>query len=69
MADQSCLIKIVLIMQNRCSKAYPAKRYFNRTRTNLAHSHKQMAERKYPICSLGVSSDIQKYIEIIVRIN
>ena len=65
MADQSCLLKIVLIMQNRCSKAYPAKRYFNRTRTNLAHSNKQMAERKYPICSLGFHQTSRNISELL----
>ena len=47
MADQSCLVKIVLIMHNKCSKAGIAHNFANRstaeqrTLTNLAHSNQQ----------------------------
>ena len=52
--DQSYLVKIVLIINNKCSQSGIAHVYANRskaeqrTRTNLAHSNKQMAERKHP---------------------
>ena len=55
MAEQSYFVKIVLIMHNKCSQADIAHNYVNRSkaeqrsRINLAHSNKQMAERKYPI--------------------
>ena len=55
MADQSYFAKIILILHNRYSQADIAHNYVNRskaeqrTRTNLAHSNKQMAERKHPI--------------------
>ena len=51
--DQSCLVKFVLIMHNKCSKAGIAHNYANRSKaeqrtlTNLAHSDKQLAERKH----------------------
>ena len=55
MADQSYLVKIGLIMHNKCSQADIGHDHVNRckteqrTRTNLAHSHKQMAKRMHPI--------------------
>ena len=55
MADQSYLVKIVIIMHNKCSQADLALSYVNRskaelrTRTNLAHSNTPMAERKHPL--------------------
>ena len=55
MAEQSYLVKIVLIMHNKYSQAYIARNSVNRskakrlTRTNLTHSNKQLAERKHPI--------------------
>ena len=58
MADQSYFFKIVLIMHNKCSQTDTAHKYVNhskakqRTRTNLAHSNKQTAERKHPICEV-----------------
>ena len=55
MADQSYLVKIVLIIHNKCSQADIAHNTVNRskaeqhTQTNLAHSKEQMVERKHPI--------------------
>ena len=55
MADQSYFVKIFLIILNECSYADIAQNDLNlseaeqRTRTNLAHSKKQMAKRKHHI--------------------
>ena len=55
MADQSYLVKIVLIAHCKYSQADIAYNYVNRSKaeqhtlTNVAHSNNQMAERKHPI--------------------
>ena len=59
MTDQSYFANIVLIMHNKCSQANIARNCVNlskalqRTRTNLAHSNKQMAERNRHILSFA----------------
>ena len=64
MADQLYLVKIVLITHSKCSLAGIAGIYFNRfkaarrNRTNLGHSHKQMAERKHPFEEISEFFDI-----------
>ena len=64
MADESYLVKIVLIMHNKCSRADIAHNFVNRTkaeqssRTNIAHSNKQMAVRKHPIRFFGKISPV-----------